>query len=444
MTAADREHARVAILPWGNVIEDYLDGIGVSFESFCEEMSGGWLFGYVEALEHAGVGAALVCVSERQPAGRYLHRPTGAEVHVLEVTGAYRRLRRLMRDPYGWSFERMFGPGRSRRRLLRLVRVGAPYLPTPPLQLARALRGMGCSALLCQEYEYPRFDLCTLLGRLLGMPVFATFQGGDYQLSRLERVLRPVAMRASAGFVVPTSSEAARIRERYRVPPEKIARILNPIDLELWRPLDRREARASLGLPSDVAVVAWHGRVEMYGKGLDVLLDAWRHLGRDGNRGDARLLLVGEGPDADHLRARLADEGHQGVDWVAKYLLDRDEMRRYLSAADVYVFPSRHEGLPVAAIEAMACHLPVVAADAPGVADILEGGERHGGVLVPRGDAVSLAAALGELLSDRDRAARLGLLARERVEASFSIEAVGEKLGAFLAPEPPSRRHAGP
>ena len=53
----------IALLPWGNVIEDFLDDIGLTLDQFCGEMTGGWLFGYVEALRLAGWEPVLMCVS---------------------------------------------------------------------------------------------------------------------------------------------------------------------------------------------------------------------------------------------------------------------------------------------------------------------------------------------------------------------------------------------
>jgi glycosyltransferase involved in cell wall biosynthesis len=86
----------------------------------------------------------------------------------------------------------------------------------------------------------------------------------------------------------------------------------------------------------------------------------------------------------------------------------------------------------VAPLEAMACGRPVVASDVPGVADLLAGGERAGGVVVPREDPKVLARALGELFDDRALAARLGEAARRRAVERYSLEAVGQVLVATL------------
>jgi starch synthase len=121
-----------------------------------------------------------------------------------------------------------------------------------------------------------------------------------------------------------------------------------------------------------------------------------------------------------------------GVLWLNEFVHDRTTIRRYLSAADVYAFASRHEGFPVALIEAMACNLPVVATDAQGVPDILEGGEASGGLMVPRDDSSALALALGRVLDNPAWSRELGKRARSRIEACFSLESVGKQLRAFF------------
>ena len=424
----------IALLHWGDLIEDFLDTIGVSFEAFCNEMTGGWMFGYIDALRLAGVRTVLFCISARvtEPM-RYTHKPTGATICVLPAPRIYHLARRRTPNPDKWTLSKAFGDVHGVRRiLLTILKDILPYLATPLNVLARELRREGCQAILCQEYEYARFDACVLLGQLMRLPVFATFQGGDFQMSRLERPVRPLTLRACAGLIVATQTEAQRVRTCYGVPPAKLARIFNPLDLEMWNAMDRTQARTALGIPIDAQVVVWHGRIDIHNKGLDVLMDAWEQVCRDRPHRDLRLLLVGTGSDADELRDRIATMQIQGVLWVNEYVRDRTAMRQYLSAADVYTLPSRHEGFPVAPIEAMACGLPVVAADAPGVPDIFEGGEASGGLVVPRGDATALALALGSVLDNEAWGRELGLRARYRVEDCFSLEAIGKQLRDFL------------
>jgi glycosyltransferase involved in cell wall biosynthesis len=390
----------VAIVDWTQLVEDYLDNIGVSFEAFCNEMSGGWLFGYIDVLQTAGARAVLMCVSARvTKTERFMHKPTGATICLLPAPRLYRIFRRRVPDPYTrWS---------------RL----APYLSTPVLSLARELRRQQCGAILCQDYEHGRFDVCVLLAKLMRLPVFATFQGGDTP----GPFPRALAMRACDGVIIATRAEAARVMARYRLPESKVARVFNPLCTSEWCAVDRDAARAALGIPEDARVVAWHGRVDYHRKGLDVLLDAWDRI----RRADRRLLLIGAGNESAELRSRI--ERSRGVIWADQYLNDRDALRRQLSAADVYAFPSRHEGFPVAPLEAMALQLPVVATDA--VPDLLDG---DNGLLVPRGDAAALANALARLLDDDTLARTLGQRARHRIETHFSPAAVGAQLRDFM------------
>jgi starch synthase len=428
-------------MPWG-ILEDFLEPLGISTEAFCRDFTGSYAFGYADALRRVGVRVVLIYVSRRITSPiRCTHAPTGATICILPAPRIYRALRRRVRHPRARTVRDMFGTLTGFRRLLypglAALRETILYYETPVRSLVREVRDQGCAAVLCQEYEYPRFDVCTALGRLLRLPVFATFQGGDYQRSRLERYVRPVTIRACAGLVIASRAEVGRVQARYGVAPTKIATVANPIDPAIWHPLPRDSARATLGIPSTARVIVWHGRVSIWKKGLDVLLDAWHQLKAQAPDRDLRLLLVGAGEDAEDLHRRIDDLGGADILWIERFLQDRAAVRTYLCAGDVYAFPSRQEGFAVAPLEAMACGLPIVAADARGVADILHEGEASGGVMVPREDARALAQALERFVHDGQWCREMGGRARNNVLTRFSADAVGVQLRAVLCgPDP--------
>jgi glycosyltransferase involved in cell wall biosynthesis len=428
----------VALVDFSQLVEDYLDNIGVTLDAFLDETTGGWMFGYIAALRTAGVRTVLCLVSARVRAPeRRRHAATGAAVWVLPAPRAYRLARRHVLNPYAGTVLEACGHVRGARRALCAALLElSPYLSTPLGHLARVLRRERCRAVLCQDYEHGRLDACLLLARALGLPLFATFQGGDRSARRLERLVRGPALRACDGLVVGAGREAARVAARYRVPADRIARVFNPLELDDWHPPGATQgaaAREALGIPARARVAAWHGRVLMERKGLDVLLDAWERLVGERPGRELRLLLVGTGNDRDALRRRVAGRGD--VVWVDEYVRDRARLRALLAAADAWTLPSRAEGFAVAPLEAMACGLPVVAADVAGVADVLEAGEASGGLVVPRGDAAALAAALGRLLDDPELGRALGMRARARVEDAFSPAAAGARLRRVLLRE---------
>ena len=420
----------VAYLPWGPLFdEDYLDNLDIPLAEFCTSGSGGHLFNFVEAAQSAGMRTVLVLFSRRVTRlTRYVNAPTGATVVVVPASPWYRAVRDRRHWPRVQRVLRWAGAA-VRDHIMDVT----AYLSTPVVGLARLLRREGCAAVVCQEYESTRFDVSVLLGRLLRIPVFATFQGGDWLEGAVQQRWRPWTMHHCAGLIIAPGTEIQRVQERYGVPRERIAQIFNPLDSDAFDAPSREEARSHLGIPASARVAVWHGRVARSEKGLDVLLDAWSRVRAARHGADLRLLMVGSGRDAGWLRERLAN-GAEGVHWRDEFVRERSELRLYLAAGDVYAFASRHEGFAVAPLEAMACGLPVVAADAQGIRDLLGNGLDHGGIVVPTGDAGALADALGRVLDTPELARELGERARARVAARCSLEVVGRQLRAFLLP----------
>ena len=439
----------LVLIPWGLAIEDFLEPNGLTLEDFCHEFTGSWMFGYADALRGAGVDIVIMCVSSGvADVVRTTHRPTGVPLCLVPLPRRVRLLRPFMRNPYGRTIQQTFRVPPPLWQLLApalfLAKELAPYAATPIRTLARELAHYKCDAVLCQEYEFPRFDVVVALGRRLGLPVFGTFQGGDYQRWRLERLTRPPAMRRSAGVIIPAPSEIERVRRRYRVPAYKIASIPNPVDLESWQRGDRQAARAELGISSSARVAAWHGRIELWKKGLDTLVDAWATVVEGRPRDELALLVIGGGGDDVHaFRRLLLERALPNVVWVDRLVHDRSRLAHLLSSADVYVFPSRHEGSPLSPMEAMACGLPVVASDVSAVREILVGGDAPAGVVVPADDPPALARELGRLLDSVALTQELGRAARRRAAALDSARVAAE-LCQFLFGSREGTRESSP
>ena len=419
----------VALLPYGHLVEDYLETLGLDIEDFVTSMDGTWIFGWVDALAVAGVRTVIVWPSRSvDRLERRVHEPSGTPIWLIPPSRSWRALRRRVDNPYA-SRARDAAP--TRPPFARVIGAAAhtilPWTSTSIRHLERVLREEQANVLVCQEYEDARFDTCIALRRVLDVPVFAAFQGGILQRTPLERWTRPRTIPRADGLVIGASSELERVELSYELRANTIAHVPNPIAHGVWSVGDRAAARVALGIAPDAAVVNWHGRITIAHKGLDVLLDAWEQLTAGRRDRDYVLLLTGSGPDAEEFRAALDRRELRGVRWLDEFVLELEAIQTRLAASDVAVLPSRSEGFAVAPIEAMASGRGVIAATVPGLIDLAPRGEDDGVVIVPQGDTAALTAALSAVLADPARAEALGRAARER-SAAFSPFVVGPQL----------------
>lgn len=145
---------------------------------------------------------------------------------------------------------------------------------------------------------------------------------------------------------------------------------------------------------------------------LDVFLAVRRQL-------PARLLLVGDGPDRARLEQRCRTE--KCCD-VVTFLGNLGAVEEVLNGADLFLLPSENESFGLAALEAMACAVPVVATAIGGIPEVVEEGET--GLLFPVGDVAAMGAAAAALLADPERHRRMARAARDHAVERFSETAI--------------------
>ena len=155
-------------------------------------------------------------------------------------------------------------------------------------------------------------------------------------------------------------------------------------------------------------------------KGLDTLMDAWPIVRE--SFPNARLTLVGDGPERPALEARAARLGLlEGVEMPGA----ADDPGAILRASDLFVLPSREEGMSIALLEAMALGVPLVASSIPGNRRLIQ--DFTHGRLVPPNDPRALARTIIEQWTHFDRAFHMTRAARRRVQDEFSIQSVARK-----------------
>jgi glycosyltransferase involved in cell wall biosynthesis len=176
----------------------------------------------------------------------------------------------------------------------------------------------------------------------------------------------------------------------------------------------RGETRRVLGIGEGPFTVGWIGRMTGIKRTDDVLL-AFKSLRERGI--DARLCLVGDGPDRDQVERRARE---LGVMRETLFLGYQEQVASFFAAFDAFILPSANEGTPVTAIEALAAGKPVVATRVGGIPDVVRDGED--GFLVAPGDVEALADRLAQLATDEKLRARMGEAARARVRERYSVE----------------------
>jgi glycosyltransferase involved in cell wall biosynthesis len=212
----------------------------------------------------------------------------------------------------------------------------------------------------------------------------------------------------------------------------KVFTLMNCLDSGLFLPpvsaQEKKLLRQTLNIPPDATILVGVGSV-IARKGVDVLIRAF--IEASTKRPDLYLMIVGpktksENPslDEDFINDQftlLKQNGLSGQVCFTGLTQEREKLAQLYQAADIFVFPSRNEGLPNVVLEAMAAQLPVVVSQLPGLEHVIK--HEENGLFVPIGDAAALCDAILRLCSDANLARKIGHNARAYVEKNHGFVA---------------------
>lgn len=278
---------------------------------------------------------------------------------------------------------------RPRFRVLpRLEAQSARALAAAALPLLRRIRARFPFDVIDAEFFWPDGVAAMHLSRALGVPFSIKARGSDVHYWGARPAVRPQMLAAAeaAGGMLAVSGRLRDSMIALGMDGESIRVHHTGIDLDRFVPIDRNAVK-KLGVDGPLLASAG-ALIPLKGQGL--VIEALKALP------DARLILIGDGPERGPLQRRAAAEGLSGR---VRFLGNRphDELPALLAAADAMVLPSEREGLANVWLEALACGTPIVITDVGGAREVVTRPEA-GRIVARTPDAI--AAAVRDILAD--------------------------------------------
>ena len=236
---------------------------------------------------------------------------------------------------------------------------------------------------------------------------------------RPNRVFAPYLYNRAVDGVVAISGGVADSLAAAGVDRQRVTVVPSGVDCGRFRPptpeATRRCARIALGISDGEFVISAVGALEPR-KGHRYLIEAVAQLAITASSVKLKCFIAGQGSIRGELERAIAQ---LGCTESVKLLGRIDDPRELLWASDVFAMPSLKEGLGVAALEAMASALPVIASDVGGLREVVE--DDRTGIIVPPANPEAIASAIGRLAQSTGLRSQMGAAARARAVENYSM-----------------------
>ncbi|MFQ5902389.1 MAG: glycosyltransferase [Candidatus Binatia bacterium] len=255
--------------------------------------------------------------------------------------------------------------------------------------------------LIHAHWILPSGLVALILARLTGLPYVVTARGSDVSVYPLKSwVLRRLGrhvLRQAKCIIARSDNLKREMVEMFRIDADQIQVVRSGVNLAMFRPLDKQAARAKLGVSDEKDIVLFVGDLSPI-KGVQCLIEALPAVVH--SKPDVLCVLVGDGSMRGPLERRIEQlklENH--VYLVGSQLHERIPL--WMNAADILVVPSLSEGVPNVVVEALACHLPVVATKVGDIPNLVS--HMENGLSIDNADPECISSALSLLLGEDRR-----------------------------------------
>jgi glycosyltransferase involved in cell wall biosynthesis len=410
----ERKRPLIAFFDYSDVYEDFYPHYGVSQHEFATRWHNtanhAWL-----AIIQKEIGDVLwYCNSIRPEVDEEIHEFIGCRVKFVPSSWLHRLLWKAFYLPAcAWRW----------RRFYRGYALVASYLAPFSWSLFNSLRRERPDILYVQDYCSGRYDVLLLFAKLLNIPCL-TFHSGSTSDKYLGKALRPLTIR-QADWIFPSgNNELKLLEQKFGVPASRQSIIRPPIDTDLYRPMDRREACARYHLDADKRYFIFVGRLDDSVKRLSAIIEVFAGLCRDNSQFD--LLIVGNGQDETSLKHQANDLIPGRVHFLG-WIAEDHEKALALNTADCLLLASWREASPAVIGEAFACGVPVISSKVGCIDDLVI--DDTTGWLFPAGDDEGLRQRLAHVMNDPEIITPMRKTVRDAAVRTVSIQAVSKALG---------------
>lgn len=225
------------------------------------------------------------------------------------------------------------------------------------------------------------------------MDIFPAILEQDYPYPLRTMVKKALRYLGEADAIITISEYSKKeLIDKLNIPPEKISVVYLGVDTNMFRPIDRGDAREKLGLPQDKKIIL-HVGSEDPRKNVPNLIKAFCGLLKK----DPNVLLIRVGEKRVETERLIKKLGLEKSVFYYNQVSNEDLILFY-NSSDIFVFPSFHEGFGLPVLEAMACGVPVITSNISSLPEVVG----DGGIMVDPSDTKTLSGAMHELLTDED------------------------------------------
>ena len=348
---------KIAFFDYPDVFEDFYPHYGVdqtNFGTWDNTANHAWLSIIQKSI--GDVTWIILCI--KPEIREVIHEKVGCKIKFLYSSWLHRILWKVFYLPsFAWRW----------RKFYRSYALIASYVAPLSYELLKALRKEKPDVIFVQDYCSGKYDILLFFSKVLSIPLM-TYHGGSTPDKYLGKMIRKFTIRKSNWIFSSGSNESQILQSRFKVNNNLINIIYTPIDTQIYRILNRKNALAKLGLNSNKRYLLFVGRFEDQVKRISSIISVFRNLAN--KYLDVDLLIVGGGKDEQILKNQSQNLIPDRVfypGWISK---DRDKVM-YYNVSECLILASWREGFPTVIGEALSCGIPVVSSNVGGVKDLV-------------------------------------------------------------------------